>query len=500
MKIYPGVVALDNFSVEFQRGEVHALVGENGAGKSTLIKIITGAATPEQGTIRIEDQSFTALNPAIARELGIEAIYQEYNLIGLLSAAENICLGKKYGTFVNQKAMNEVADKIFKRFNVDIDPRTLVRNLSSAKRQIVEIAKAVSKDARILIMDEPTAPLSVSEIDILMDIICQLKAQGVTILYISHRLDEIFRIADRVTVFRDGKYVVTKKVCETNRSELIKYMVGRELSENYPKRTTKPGEVALELRNLTGNGVKNVSFKARKGEILGLAGLVGAGRSEIMKVVFGAEHRQWGEVFVNGRKVEIKSPIDAISYGIGLVPEDRKSEGCFLLNGVKWNIVFSNIKKLTKHLIVDSKLEQQVAEGYVNRLRIRTPGMKQKVLNLSGGNQQKVVIAKTLAANSDILIFDEPTRGIDVGAKHEIYELMNELCTEGKCIIMITSDMEELLGMADRIAVLCEGEFAGEVPKDRFTQEYILEMASGCMDSELSCAAAANAKREENHQ
>ena len=481
-KIYPGVVALDHVSVEFRRGEIHALCGENGAGKSTLIKVITGAIQPEHGKIVLDGTAYSAITPALARASGIEAIYQEYNLVDTMSAAENISFGQGNGKFVNYKAMNEAARQIFDRFGVDIDPKTLVRNLTSAKRQIVEIAKAVSKNARLLIMDEPTAPLTNAEIEILMDIIAHLKREGVTIIYISHRLDEIFRIADRVTVFQDGQYVTTMDIGDTNRAQLIKYMVGRELSEAYPclrKKTQSSGVPVLEVRNLTGNGVKNISFQVQAGEILGIAGLVGAGRSEIMKVLVGAEQKQWGKVLLGGKEVEIKSPAQALEYGIGLVPEDRKREGCFLLYGVNWNIVISCIRKISRGLFIDRRQEKRIAETYVSKLRIKTPSGGQKVLNLSGGNQQKVVIAKTLAVEPTVLIFDEPTRGIDVGAKHEIYELMDQLCAEGKAIIMISSDMEELLGMSDRITVLYEKQLSGNVPADHMTQEYILEMASG---------------------
>lgn len=485
-KIYPGVVALSNVSVDFREGEIHALVGENGAGKSTLIKVITGAISPEGGTITVRGETFSKMLPNEARARGIEAIYQEYNLVDALSAAENICLGKKYGKFVDFKTMNEVAKELFNRFNISIDPTTPVRNLSSARRQIVEIAKAVSKDAKILIMDEPTAPLTVSEVDILMDIIRHLKEDGVTIIYISHRLDEIFQICDRVTVFRDGQYVVTKDVKDTNRPELIKYMVGRELNEAYPARKSHPGEVAFEIKNLTGNGVKNISFKARKGEIVGIGGLVGAGRSEIIRVAYGAERRQWGQIFVNGKEVKIKTPIDAKKYGIGLVPEDRKREGVFLNFSVAWNCVIGCIRKISGLLVVSKKKETEIAENYRERLRIRTPSLKQNVINLSGGNQQKCVISKTLAAESEIIILDEPTRGIDVGAKHEIYELMNDLCEEGKCVIMISSEMEELIGMSDRIVVLHERGMGGEVEKEQFNQEYILHLASGGKPEDFS--------------
>jgi len=477
-KLYPGVIALDDVSVSFNKGEVHAIVGENGAGKSTLIKIIAGALMPEKGCIHFKDKTCCGMKPLEARQSGIECIYQEFNLIGSLSAAENICYGNKYGKLVDYKAMNKVAQEIFDRFGISINPKTPVYELTSAQKQIVEIAKAVTKKAEVLIMDEPTASLTVSEIEILTKIIAQLKEQGVTVIYISHRLEEIFSISDRVSIFRDGKHIKTMETKETSRKELIRLMVGRELSETYPRRKNEPGNIALELVNLTGNGVKNISFKARYGEILGLAGLVGAGRSEIMKVVYCSEKKQWGQVLVNGKEFSMNSPRDAMKMGIGLIPEDRKLEGCFLMESIRWNIVYNIVKKISKFLIVNNKKEKEIAQKYSDRLRIRTPHLNQKVYNLSGGNQQKVVVAKALATDLDIIIFDEPTRGIDVGAKHEIYELMNELCEEGKCIIMITSDMEELIGMSDRIVVLAEKTISGELIRSEINQERILELAS----------------------
>lgn len=479
-KLYPGVVALNDVSLDFHAGEVHAIVGENGAGKSTLIKIITGALTPDMGEIVVDGQAHQAMHPHIAREHGIECIYQEFNLIDALSAAENICYGNRYGRLVNQKAMNRVAQDVFDEFSIDIPPKTPVHKLSSAQKQIVEIAKAVTKNARVLILDEPTAALTISEIDILMRIIAKLKAGGATIIYISHRLEEIFQVSDCVSVFRDGRLITTLRTAETGRPELIRHMVGRELSETYPKRSSQPGDVLFELKNLTGNGVRDISFAARAGEILGIAGLVGAGRSEIIKVAYGAERRQWGEVLVNGQLARIRTPKDAMDHGIGLVPEDRKLEGCFLSESISWNVVYNIIRKIARFGVIDRKQEADIAKQYGNRLNIKAPSLRQKVFNLSGGNQQKVVVAKALAANTNIIIFDEPTRGIDVGAKHEIYELMNELCAEGKCIIMITSDMEELLGMSDRIVVFAERRLAGELAsREQFSQEAILELASG---------------------
>lgn len=477
--IYPGVKALDSVSLDFRSGEIHALVGENGAGKSTLIKVIAGAIRPDNGNIEVDGGIYSGFTPAEARSHGIEAIYQEFNLVGSLSAAENICLGKKYGRLVDFRQMNKIASELFERFKINIDPKARVDSLSNAQRQIVEIAKAVSKNARILIFDEPTAPLTVVEVDILMEIIRQLKAEGVTIIYISHRLDEIFDICDRVSVLRDGKYIATKNVKETDRRDLIKLMVGRELNEEGARKAGEFGEVVLQVANLTGNGVKNINFSVRKGEILGIGGLVGAGRTEIIRVLYGAEKKQWGHIYLHGKEVEITDTGVATKNGIGLVPEDRKNQGCFLQNSIRWNTVISALKWIIKKGVVSTSEEKKIAEYYREKLKIRTPSTDQLVINLSGGNQQKVALAKALAANSEIIILDEPTRGVDVGAKQEIYELMNSLCSEGKSIIMISSDMEELLGMSDRIVVLYEGRQTGEIPKERFNQEYVLHLASG---------------------
>jgi ribose transport system ATP-binding protein len=467
-------------SIDFYPGEVHALIGENGAGKSTFIKTITGAHAPDGGTITVDGETYTAMTPALARQHGVECIYQEFNLIDVLSAAENICYGERQGKLVNQKKMRAVAQKLFDDFGVDIDPDTLVRDLTPGHMQIVEIAKAVSKNARILILDEPTAPLSVAEVEILFRIVRRLRDQGVAIIFISHRLDEVFELTDRVSILRDGEYITTLNTKETNRAELIRYMVGREMTATFPPRNAKIGEVALELKNLTGNGVKNISFQAHAGEILGISGLVGAGRTEIMKVVYGAEKAQWGEVYVHGKKANIKSPKDAMhKYGICLIPEDRKREGCFLGETISWNLSYNVVEEISKFGVVNTKKEREISERYGKAMRIKAPSLdKTLVGSLSGGNQQKVVVGKALATQSDIIIFDEPTRGIDVGAKYEIYELMNGLCEEGKCVIMVTSDMEELLGMSDRIVVFGEKCLAGELRKEEFSQERILDLAS----------------------
>ena len=480
-KKYPGVLALNRVSLDFLEGEIHALLGENGAGKSTLIKAIAGAIDWDGGVIRINGQDYSKITPRLSRNLGIEVIYQEFNLVPTMSVAENVFLGERIGDslLVDFKTMKSKAREIFKLFNVNIDPDVFVQDLSPADQQIVEIAKAVSKNVRILIMDEPSAPLSVSEVEHMFEIIRQLKQKGVTVIYISHRLEEVFRISDRVSVMRDGRYVATKLTRDTSRKELISLMVGRELKESYPPSSNPAGEIALEVKNLSGNGDKDISFSVRKGEILGISGLVGAGRTELAMLLFGAAPIESGEIWVDGKPVLIHSPLDAIRHGISLLSEDRKGKGLFLEMAVGWNISFPIIRRLSKYGIVDTKTEKEVAEKYKQRIDIKTPSLEQRVINLSGGNQQKVILAKSLAAESDILIFDEPTRGIDVGTKQEIYHLMRELANNGIAILMISSDMEELLGMSDRIIVLCEGKLVGEVRKEQFRQDYILDLASG---------------------
>jgi ribose transport system ATP-binding protein len=479
-KYYPGVIALNNFSVDFAPGEVHALLGENGAGKSTLIKVISGAITPDAGEIILEGISYSKMTPVLSRKNGIEVIYQEFNLVDTLSAAENICLGERYGRFVNHKIMEEKAARIFKQFKIDINPKAAVETLTSAHRQIVEISKAISKDCKLLIMDEPSAPLTVNEVDCMFDIVRTLKQKGITIIYISHRMDEIFTIADRVTVMRDGGYVTTLNTRDTNREELINLMVGRELKESYPKTKNEHNTEVLRVENICGNGDKEISFSLKKGEILGFAGLVGAGRTELARLIYGADKKDSGKIYIEGKEVGIHSTTDAISNGIGLIPEDRKNQGCFLEQSIEWNIAFNNIRNLSKSGIVNENRVEKISEEYKKVLQIKTPTLQQLVKNLSGGNQQKVVIAKTLATDSKVIIFDEPTRGIDVGAKQEIYELMNELAMKGIGIIMISSDMEELLGMSDRIVVLAEGKVTGELNRDEFNQTTILKLASNC--------------------
>ena len=477
-KSYPGVKALKGVSLSFEKGEVHAIVGENGAGKSTLIKTIAGAIEPDGGEIVVDGQSFERLSPRHAKDLGIEVIYQEFNLVESLSAAENIFLGEKRGRLVPFKYFEARAKETFDKFGVPIDPRTPVGELTPAQMQIVEICKAISRDLKVLVMDEPTAPLTVSEVEAMFRIVADLKARGVTIIYISHRIDEIFAICDRVSVLRDGEHVATTQVSGTTRQALISLMVGRELKDAYIRPPVVQDEVALKVCNMTGNGVRDVSFDLKRGEILGISGLVGAGRTELVRLIFGADPRESGTVIKDGKEIHISSVGDAMRNGIGLIPEDRKQHGVFLDMSVGWNISIPVIRRLSRYLVVSTRRETDLTEEYRSRLRIKTPSLDQLVRNLSGGNQQKVVLAKVLASESDVIIFDEPTRGIDVGAREEIYGLMAELVGAGKSILMISSDMEELLGMCDRILVICEGRLTGELSRAEFRQDTILELAS----------------------
>lgn len=479
-KTYPGVVALNNVSVTFEQGEVHAVMGENGAGKSTMIKIISGAINPDPGgEIIFDGKSYTQMTPALSAENGVAVIYQDINLVTPMTVAENMFMGRKMGKGYSKRRLNKLAQEIFDEYGFQLDPAMRVERLSPANQQMVEIARAISNNAKIMIMDEPTAPLAAAEVDLLFSIIAKLKAKGVTVIYISHRMDEVFQITERVTVLRDGQYVTTINTADTNRQQLVNLMVGRELNENFPTRKTPVGDVILEAKNLTGNSVENISFRLHRGEVLGFAGLVGSGRSETMELICGAKKMDSGEVWMNGQKMHITSPASAIEHGIGLIPEDRKEQGVILFNTVKFNTSLSAAHKLTKFGFISGKKDKEMAEKYRETLRIKVPHIDQMVVNLSGGNQQKVVLAKTLAADPDVIIFDEPTKGIDVGAKQEIYTLMNELVAQGKAIIMVSSDMEEILGMSDRIIVLHEGLVSGELRREEFSQERVLHLASG---------------------
>lgn len=479
-KYYPGVKAIDGLTMEFREGEVHALLGENGAGKSTLIKCIAGAIRPDAGTIEIDGEKFSHLLPQQAKDLGVQVIYQEFNLVPQMSCAENVFLNERTSKLiVNDRERAQRAKKIFDDLGVNVNPNRAVGTYTPAYMQIVEIAKAVSRNVKILIMDEPTAPLTVNEVSLLMDIVRKLKAKGVTIIYISHRLEELFEIGDRVSIMRDGQYIKTLNIKDTCRKELVDLMVGRELTESYPSRKVNLGEEVLRVEHLTGNGVEDINFSLKKGEILGFGGLVGAGRTELMNVIYGADKLKSGTIYLSGKPVHFRDTADALAKGIGMIPEDRKRTGVFLKMSIRWNSVICALKSISHLGIVNTKKEKEIADYYIKRLKIRTPAPEQLAGNLSGGNQQKVVLAKAMAAQSQILIFDEPTRGVDVGAKQEIYQLMNQLVEEGHSILMVSSDMPELLGMSDRIVVICEGRQAGIVPKAEFSQARILDLASG---------------------
>ena len=484
-KTYPGVVALNDVSLGFKPGEVHAICGENGAGKSTLIKVMAGAATPEEGETFVNGEKITAMDPGLSRQLGIEVIYQELILAPHVSVAENIYMGTRFGKsiVVDWNTMNEKAQSILDSMDITAFKATdIVENLKTANRQLVAIAKAISMNVKFLIMDEPTAPLGEHEVQVLLRIVKELKKKGVTIVYVSHRLDEVFEISDRVSVFRNGQWIKTMNTCDTDNNELIKLMVGRDIGSTYPERNSKIGDVVLEAKNIVAEGVKNVSFSVRAGEVLGIGGLVGSGRSELVNTIFGAQKMQSGEIFIKGKKVDINSPSKAIENGIGLIPEDRKLHGLMLEKDVGFNLSICILETISKYCVVDFKTEEQKQREIIERLRIKLPHAGVLAKTLSGGNQQKVVLAKWLLAEADVLIFDEPTRGVDVGAKQEIYQLINELTDKGMAVIMVSSDMEELMGVPDRIIVLHEGECTGGLDKKDFSQVEILKLASGIQE------------------
>ena len=480
-KTYPGVRALDDVSICFEQGEVHAILGENGAGKSTLIKIITGAIAPDAGgSITFEDgQRYESMTPALSAQHGVAAIYQDINLVTPMTVAENIFMGRRMGRMYSKARLNRMAQELFDQYGFELEPSMRVDRLSPANQQMVEIARAISNDARVMIMDEPTAPLAAHEVEILFSVIAKLKARGVTVIYISHRREEVFAITERISVLRDGRYIATFNTRDTSRQELVRLMVGRELNETFPKHAAACAEPVLEARGLTGNSVEDISFTLHRGEILGFAGLVGSGRSETMELLCGAKRMERGEILLGGKKIKIASPAQAIENGIALIPEDRKEQGVILFNSVQFNISLSCLGRLTRLGFISGKRNRELAQRYRSSLRIKVPDVRQMVVNLSGGNQQKVALAKALAADPQIIIFDEPTKGIDVGAKQEIYRLMDELVGRGKAVIMVSSDMEEILGMSDRLIVLHEGRVAGELSRSEFSQENVLQLASG---------------------
>lgn len=481
VKSYPGVQALRGVDLTLHAGEALALLGDNGAGKSTLMRVLGGAAVPDAGEIRIDGQPVTIRRPHDAEAAGIAVIYQEFNLVPALTVAENIHLGREPSRcgFVSRREEHRHARQLFERLGVKIDPDARCRDLSIAQQQLVEIAKALAIRARILVMDEPSAALTVHEVERLFAIIRDLKQQGIGIIYISHRLEEIFAACDRVTVLRDGANAGDAPVKEVTRAGLIQRMVGRELKDEFPPRTRAPGKARLEVRGLSrGTVVRDVSFEVRAGEILALTGLIGAGRTETARLIFGADQPDGGEIRLDGRPLTLRTPRQAIRAGIGLLTEDRKHQGLVLLHSVRANYALPNLEWLSRFGFVEARRERESFGRLVESLRIRIPHQEQAARNLSGGNQQKVVLAKWLARNCEVLIFDEPTRGVDVGAKFEIYQLMNELVAQGKAIVMISSELPEVLGMADRILVMHEGRITGELPDARAaTQEQIMELA-----------------------
>lgn len=482
VKVFPGVKALDGVHLEVKAGEVHALCGENGAGKSTLMKIISGAQSFTSGKMFVEGEETIFHSTKDAERMGIAMIYQEFNMVRDLSVAENMFLGRlpktKLGG-VDWKKLYQDAQEVLDKLGLKFHSKTKVRNLSVAESQMTEIAKCLTIGAKVIIMDEPTAALTDEEIKVLFGIIDELKKKNIAILYISHRMDEIFQISDRLTVFRDGKYVDTKAIEDTDYDDVVSMMVGRNVSNLYPNRQYEQGDVIFELQNINSSGIHDVNLKLHKGEILGIAGLLGSGNIELSKVIYGALPMKRGNILINGEKKDCSTPIKALAAGIGFISDDRKQEGLVLIRNVKENISLSALKKLTKGIQLDKKLEKQRVNAQVKKLNIKISSILQNVGNLSGGNQQKVVFAKMLEANPTICIFDEPTRGVDVGAKSEIYTIMNELTKDGKSIILISSDLPELIGMSDRVLIMREGRVVMEISKEEVNQELILAHASG---------------------
>lgn len=482
-KYFSGVQALKNAELELHAGEVLALVGENGAGKSTLMKILTGIYKKDGGTIEYLGQQVEYNGPKESEKAGIAIVHQELNMMSDLTVAQNLFIGHEYmhGVFIDDAKMAEQANDFFQKLHIQIDPYCKIGDLTVGKQQMVEIAKAISKNAKIIVFDEPTAALTDSEIEELFKVIRDLKAKGVGIVYISHRMDEIGQISDSITVMRDGEYVGSLQTNGCTKADIIKLMVGRAIYTE-PKtcsQVAKDAPEVLRCVNLNrGKFVKNVSFDLKKGEILGFSGLMGSGRTEVARLLFGADKKDSGEIYVNGKLVHINEPSDAVKAGIGYLSEDRKRYGLIVDKTIEDNTVIASIDKFMSGLFVNSKKTQEVSDNYVRELRTKTPSVKQLVKKLSGGNQQKVVIAKWLCKDSDILIFDEPTRGIDVGAKSEIYQLMDKLAKQGKSIIMISSELPEVLRMSDRVAVMCEGHLTKIINIEDANQETIMEAAT----------------------
>lgn len=479
-KEFPGVKALDDVTINIERGTIHGLVGENGAGKSTLIKLLAGIYQPNKGEIILDGKPCRFNSPIEARRAGISVVHQEIKLAEPLSVAENMFLGNvqlKNG-LVDWKGMRRRAREIVEDLGMDIDINAQVSSLTVAKKQIVEIMHAINNNSRILIMDEPSAVLTDRELEVMFRIVKQLRDEGITIIYISHRLDEIFGLCSNVSVLRDGCHIDTIPVASVDRQGLINMMVGREMGQEYPKEVGNVGGTILEVKNLSRGILQDISFEVKSGEVFGISGLVGAGRTELARAILGIDKPESGEVYVRGKKVHYRTFADAIRDGLGLIPEDRKLQGLVQIMSVKRNTTLVNMKRVLRAGVISSSLEEKLSKEYADKLHVVTPSMETEVQYLSGGNQQKVVIAKWLFQNSEILFLDEPTRGIDVGAKAEIYRLINRMAKEGKTIIMISSEMPELLGMCDRIMVMHEGHKMGELNAAEATQEKIMALCS----------------------
>lgn len=483
-KSFPGVRALDDVQLRIRKGTVHALLGENGAGKSTLMKILIGIYQPDSGTIKFKGNEVKLKTTNDALQMGISMIHQELSPVPYMTIAENIFLGREslYSkTFwINDKEMERKTVELFKQLEINLDPGMKMKELSTAYTQMVEIAKAISYNSELIIMDEPTSAITEKEVEHLFKIINWLKSKGVSIIYISHKMDEIFKISDEATVFRDGQYIDTYQAKGITREKLIEAMVGREVTHLFPKEDADIGNVAVEIRNFTRKGkFKDINLKVHKGEILGLAGLMGAGRSEVMESLFGVIKPDSGEIYIDGKKVQINTPSDAIKHKIAFLTEDRKLSGLFLPLPVHENISIASIDSYISNMFINRRKAHKDCEEEVKLLNIKTPSISQIVKNLSGGNQQKVLIARWLLTYPDILILDEPTRGIDVGAKAEIHRLMSKLAQQGKAVIMISSELPEILGMSDRVIVMHEGKITGELTRDEATQEKIMQFATG---------------------
>lgn len=480
-KSFPGVKALQNVNLQLKAGEVHALLGENGAGKSTLIKVLGGIYHAEEGEIFIDGQKVTIDGVVAARQAGVSIVHQELVLVPYMTVAENIFLGREPGNKMNidRVKMSEDAQKLLDAYEMNINADTLVEKLTIAQQQMVEIVKAISFNSKILVMDEPTSSISDKEVGFLFETIRTLTKKGVGIIYISHKMSELEEICDRVTVMRDGQTVGTRVVKETNKDALIALMVGRELTNYYTRDFLEPGEVVLKCEHISdGKMAKDASFELRKGEIVGFAGLVGAGRSETMKAVFGLAEHMTGDVYVKGKKVKIKSPVEALKYGIALVPESRKEEGLYKVQSVRFNSTIEVLGEFISKLRVNAKKEEEITQKYIDMMATKTPSQEQVIGNLSGGNQQKVMIGRWLATNPEILILDEPTRGVDVGAKAEIYSIMNDLVKKGMSIIMISSELPEIINMSDRVYVMNEGRVTGCLDHTEADQERIMQLAA----------------------